>query len=153
MTKSLTHAREPESKTEKRINEVLLSMATGTYGDTRGERSEQRRAWAKKWKITESAVKQYTAEAWRRLRERPELAAMVYEAVTEILNTGEDKDRLQAAKQLSAIIGLDAPKKLEVGTNPKQSWERVEQWLMNPTPELEQMLHRCGWHRREIVET
>jgi hypothetical protein len=159
-----------KTETEARIGQVVMAMATDSYGDTRGARTAQRKAWAQEWGVSVSTVYAYTSEAWRRLRDHPGLSAKVMEVVTEIMELGENKDRLQAAKQLSAIIGMDAPRKVEVDSSEMRTDQRrrVKAWFMNPDAELigllgealkakesklPEVLKQLGMYRRKVVQS
>jgi hypothetical protein len=67
--------------------------------------------------------------------------------------SGDDKLKaidvaLSIGAQRARLLGLNAPSKILDVTPPREDmWVRVRDWLLNATPELEEMLNQCGWCR------
>lgn len=115
------------------------------------------------YKVQDSTVQEAVAKMLQAIRVEPaiELRAFELEALDDLIDQAlrdveEGADRIELIRKLRAdrrkMLGLDAPQKLEITAPPReQMWETIRGWLTQPTPELEQVLHECGWHK--VVET
>jgi hypothetical protein len=86
-----------------------------------GWTSEQIRANVRDWRLTDSQIRRYIAEAWERIEavNEVELSEHKRRAVAahyQMLREAKTiKDKLAIWAALSRLLGLDAPKAVEIG--------------------------------------
>lgn len=139
------------SKAEK-VQRIYTMIIDRSFGESRGARTKTLEKLAKEWDCAVSTVKNYSADAWMMVQMNTDvIKADILETCHEILHSDDNKDRLAAAGHLAKLVGANAAEKVEV-SSPELSKERARAALMNPSPEMAELLKECGWMRREIVE-
>lgn len=113
---TMHNTRKKVPSVEPRVQEILEIMSAGLWVPGKGAL-----ALAKKWGIPTSTVRNYSAEAWRRLcaasdeadKLRPELAGMLYVAAQRAFDANRFDSLAKCADTLSKITGARAAERHE----------------------------------------
>lgn len=111
-----TRAREGKLATAERVNQAAELMRTGGY-----QRGQTDKLLAQEWGLSESRVRDLTAEAWRRVcaeaedadKARPTIAGMLMTNLAKADVAEKYQDVARLADVWSRVVGARAPEKHE----------------------------------------
>lgn len=140
-------------ETDRRVWRIASMMTSGAW-----DRKDTAAQLAAEWNLSESAVRNMSAEAGRMLRlvREPEAAvehvlARLHELMSHPLEPLETIAAARAILDGYKSFGYKGGAPEVSATPPAQAQESLEAELRNPGPELADALERTGWRR--VVET